>query len=97
VDAEYRLEKLVVGEDCEGAGQMIGDIRGSAMIVGLRRGSVFYPQPAADTVLLPGDIINAMGTPDALGRLDSLFDAPGQLATRGRNDGGKRDTSAIDH
>ena len=97
VDAEYRLEKLVVGEDCEGAGQMIGDIRGSAMIVGLRHGSVFHPQPPADTVLLPGDIINAMGTPDALGRLETLFDTPGQLATRGRNDGGKRDTSAIDH
>lgn len=87
VDAEYRLEKLVVGEDCEGAEQMIGDIRGSAMIVGLRRGSVFHPQPPADTVLLPGDIINAMGTPDALGRLDSLFDTPGQLATGGRDDG----------
>jgi voltage-gated potassium channel len=97
VDAEYRLEKLLVGDDCQGAGHMIGDIRGSAMIVGLRRGSVFHPQPPADTVLLPGDIINAMGTPDALGRLDSLFDTPGQLATRGRDDGGKRDTSAIDH
>ena len=97
VDAEYQLEKLVVGDDCQGAGHMIGDVRGSAMIVGLRRGSVFHPQPPADTVLRPGDIINAMGTPDALGRLDSLFDTPGQLATRGRDDGGKRDTSAIDH
>ena len=94
VDTEYRLEKLVVGEHCEGARQMIGDIRGGAMIVGLRRGSAFHPQPPADTVLLPGDIINAMGTPTALGRLESLFDTPGQLATDRRQDGGERETGA---
>lgn len=97
VDTEYRLEKLVVGEDCEGAHQMINDIRGSAMIVGLRRGSAFHPQPPADTVLLPGDIINAMGTPTALERLESLFDTPGEPATGGRQDGGEGEPSAIDH
>jgi uncharacterized protein with PhoU and TrkA domain len=89
VDAEYRLEKLVVGEDCEGARQMIGDIRGGAMIVGLRRGSAFDPQPPSDIVLLPGDIINAIGTPSALGRLESLFDTHGQLATGWRQDSGE--------
>jgi voltage-gated potassium channel len=88
VDAEYRLEKLVVGEDCEGAHQMIGDIRGGAMIVGLRRGSAFDPQPPSDTVLLPGDIVNAIGTPSTLGRLESLFDTHGPLAT-GRRDSGE--------
>ena len=36
VDAEYRIEEIVVGEGCEGAHQTIGDIRGGAMIVGLR-------------------------------------------------------------
>jgi voltage-gated potassium channel len=91
VDTEYRLEEIVVGEDCEGARQMIGDIRGGAMIVGLRRGSAFYPQPPADTVLLPGDIIKAMGTPTALERLESLFETHSQLATRGREDGGERE------
>jgi voltage-gated potassium channel len=94
VDAEYRLEKLVVSERCEGARQMIGDIRGSAMIVGLRRGSAFQPQPPAETVLLPGDVINAMGTPAALTRLESLFDTPDQLATGGRQDARKRETGA---
>jgi voltage-gated potassium channel len=94
VDTEYRLEEIVVGEDCEGARQMIGDIRGGAMIVGLRRGSAFSPQPPADTVLLPGDIINAMGTPTTLERLESLFETRGQLATRGREDDGERDTAA---
>ena len=38
VDAEYRLEEIVVSDGCEGADQTIGDIRGGAMIVGLRRG-----------------------------------------------------------
>jgi voltage-gated potassium channel len=77
VDSDYRLEEIVVGEDCEGARQMIGDIRGGAMIVGLRRGSAFQPQPPADTVLLPGDTIKAMGTPAALERLEHLFDVQG--------------------
>jgi voltage-gated potassium channel len=97
VDTEYRLEKLVVGEDCEGARQMIGDVRGGAMIVGLRRGSAFHPQPPTDTVLLPGDIINAMGTPTALERLESLFDTPGQLATDGPQDDRERETGASRH
>jgi voltage-gated potassium channel len=77
VDTEYRLEEIVVGEDCAGAHQMIGDIRGGAMIVGLRRGSSFQPQPPADTVLMPGDIIKAMGTPTALERLEHLFETHG--------------------
>jgi voltage-gated potassium channel len=74
VDAEYRLETLVVGEGCEGALQMVGDIGGGAMIVGLRRGSAFHPQPPSDTVLMPGDVINAIGTPSTLGRLESIFE-----------------------
>lgn len=89
VDTEYRLEEIVVGEDCDGARQTVGDIRGGAMIVGVRRGSAFYPQPPADTVLQPGDTINAMGTPAALERLEDLFEPPGQLAPRGREEGGE--------
>lgn len=88
VDTEYRLDEIVVGEDCQGARRMIGDVRGSAMIVGLRRGSAFEPQPPPDTVLLPGDIINAMGTPTTLERLENLFEPRGQRASLGREDGG---------
>jgi voltage-gated potassium channel len=77
VDSDYRLEEIVVAEDCEGARQMIGDIRGGAMIVGLRRGTAFQPQPPAETVLQPGDIIKAMGTPAALERLEHLFEVHG--------------------
>jgi voltage-gated potassium channel len=86
VDAEYRLEEIAVGRDCKAAGQTIGDIRGGAMIVGLRRGSVFHPQPAADTVISPGDIVNAMGTTRALSRLESVLE-PQSSRSRRREDG----------
>jgi voltage-gated potassium channel len=76
VDAEYRLEEIPVGESCEGVGQTVGDIRGGAMIVGLRRGSDFKPQPPAETALLAGDVIVAMGTPSTLERLEGLLVAP---------------------
>lgn len=73
VDAEYRMEEILVREGCEGARQSVGDIRGGAMIVGLRRDSRFQPQPPGDIVLLPGDVVMAMGTPTALERLEDLF------------------------
>lgn len=73
VDVEYRMEELSVREGCEGMGQTVGDIRGGSMIVGLRRGAVFQPQPAADTQLLAGDVIVAMGTPSTLERLEALL------------------------
>jgi len=75
VDVEYRLEEIVVGEGCEGLGHTVDDIRGGSMIVGLRRGSDFQPQPPAETVLLPGDVIIAMGTAKALARLERLLEA----------------------
>ncbi|HYB24767.1 MAG TPA: TrkA family potassium uptake protein [Solirubrobacteraceae bacterium] len=76
VDIEYRMEEIPVGEDCEAVGQTVGDIRGGSMIVGLRRGKRFQPQPPADTALLCGDVIIAMGTPGALERLEGLLAAP---------------------
>jgi voltage-gated potassium channel len=78
VSDEYRMEEILVGEGCDGAHQMIGDIRGGAMIVGLRRASSFSPQPPAETVLEPGDVVMAMGTSAALERLESLFEGPAQ-------------------
>lgn len=74
VSDEYRMEKIHVSEGCEGAHKMIGDVRGTAIIVGLRRNSDFQPQPPSDAVLLPGDIITAMGTSTTLERLEQLFD-----------------------
>jgi voltage-gated potassium channel len=75
VDVEYRMEEIVVGESCEAVDQTVGDIRGGSMIVGLRRGPDFQPQPPADTTLLPGDVIVAMGTPTTLERLEALLQA----------------------
>jgi voltage-gated potassium channel len=77
VDAEYRMEEIVVREGCRGARQSVGDIRGGAMIVGLRRDSSFQPQPPADVQLLPGDVVVAMGTPASLERLEDLFRTDG--------------------
>ena len=74
VDVEYRMEEIVVSEGCEGVRQTVGDIRGGSMIVGLRRDSGFQPQPPADTMLLPGDVILAMGTPATLERLEHLME-----------------------
>jgi voltage-gated potassium channel len=76
VDAEYRLEEIPVSAGCEGVGQTVGDIRGGAMIVGLRRGSDFQPQPPAETALQAADVIVAMGTPGTLERLERLLAAP---------------------
>jgi voltage-gated potassium channel len=73
VDAEYRMEEIPVDEGCDGVGQTVGDIRGGSMIVGLRRGADFHPQPPAEIALRPGDVIVAMGTPAALERLERLL------------------------
>jgi voltage-gated potassium channel len=75
VDVEYRMEEIVVGQACEGIGKTVDDIRGSAMIVGLRRGADFQPQPPAETTLLAGDAIVAMGTSTTLERLEDLLEA----------------------
>jgi voltage-gated potassium channel len=75
VDAEYRMEEIVVGAGAGEAGQTVGDIRGGLMIVGLRRGTDFQPQPPAETALLAGDTVIAMGTPTALDRLEGALGA----------------------
>jgi voltage-gated potassium channel len=77
VDAQYRMEEILVGEADAEQGLTVADIRGGLMIVGLRRGADFQPQPSAETVLLPGDIVIAMGTPTALGRLEASLGARG--------------------
>ena len=87
VDADYRIEEIVVGEGCAGANQTIGNLNGGAMIVGLRRRSEFQPQPPADSVLLPGDVVMALGNSAALERLETLFesaDAPSAANAPGR-------------
>jgi len=77
VDAEYRMEEIVVSSGCEGADMTIGDIRGGSMIVGMRHvNGSFAPQPPSDQVLEVGDVLMAMGTPRTLDRLEQLFLPP---------------------
>jgi voltage-gated potassium channel len=81
VDVDYRLEEITVGEGAEGARKAIADVRGGAMIVGLRRaGGRFEPQPPEEMVLEPGDVLLAMGTPRTLERLERLFEVAPKAA-----------------
>jgi voltage-gated potassium channel len=72
---DHRLEEIEVSAGCSGAGKSIGDVRGGAFIVGIRRpdGS-FQAQPPAETVLESGDVLMALGTARTMERLESLFD-----------------------
>ena len=75
VDAEHRFEEIQVVDGCSGAGKTIGDVRGGAFIVGIRRqNGAFQAQPPAETVLESGDVLMAIGTGRTMERLESLFD-----------------------
>jgi voltage-gated potassium channel len=76
VDAQYRMEEIEVAQDCQAVGMTVGDIRGGSIIIGLRRGQEFQPQPASETSLQPRDVIVAIGTPPALERLEGVLEAP---------------------
>jgi voltage-gated potassium channel len=81
VDVEYRLEEIAAQDGCKAIGQTVGDIRGGAMIVGLRREDEFHAQPPADTPIGPGDVLVALGTPKTLIRLEDLL-GPAPTARR---------------
>lgn len=76
VDLHYRLEEIAVGGRCGALGRTIEDIRGGTIILALRRGKSFEPQPAGTTVLLEGDVLIAIGSPQALARLESQLEEP---------------------
>jgi voltage-gated potassium channel len=83
VAPEYRMEEIDVSEGCEAEGMPIGQVRGTTTIAALRNsdGKV-HPQPAGDTVLRAGDVLVAMGTVDALKKLEAMF-VPGPARARG--------------
>jgi voltage-gated potassium channel len=66
VDAEYRMEEIVVEDGCHAVGRTIGEIRG---------GTVFQAQPPADTALLGSDVLIAMGNAGALAALEALLES----------------------
>ncbi len=75
VAPEYRMEEIEVSENCEAAGKRIGEVRGTTVIAAIRRsGGHVEPQPAAEVRLDPGDVVVAMGTPEALQGLEVQFE-----------------------
>jgi len=82
VAPEYRMEEIEVAPGCAGEGQPIADVRGGAIIVGVRNADgTFHPQPPAETILSAGDVVMAMGTLRTVQRLEALF-APARAETR---------------
>jgi voltage-gated potassium channel len=81
--ADFRMEEIAVSPSCEGVGRKLEDVRGTAMVVALQRASHgrLEPQPAPDTVIEAGDKLIALGTPDALDRLEEVFQ-PTAVATQ---------------
>ena len=53
VDAAYRMEEIRVAEGCAGAHQTVGDIRGGAMIVGMRRDGTSNRSPPGTPCCCP--------------------------------------------
>jgi voltage-gated potassium channel len=82
VAPEYRMEEIEVAPGCDGEGKTIGEIRGGAIIVGVRSpDGTFNAQPAAETLLGAGDVVMALGTVKTVERLESLFD-PSRAGSR---------------
>jgi voltage-gated potassium channel len=81
VAPEYRMEEIEVALGSAGAGQAIGDVRGGAIIVGVRDATgQFHPQPSPETELHAGDVVMAMGTERTMERLEELFAPAGARA-----------------
>jgi len=74
VAPEYRMEEIDVSEGCEAEGRSIEQVRGTTTIAAIRSsdGEV-HPQPPGETVLRAGDVLVAMGTVEALKKLEALF------------------------
>ncbi len=77
--ADYRMDEIEVDEGCDGIGRSIEEVRGAAMIVALWRNTgTLQPQPAPETRIEVGDKLVALGTPDALERLELVFERTGR-------------------
>jgi len=83
VAPEYRMEEIDVSEGCQAEGMRIGQLRGTTTIAALRNtdGKV-HPQPPEETVLRAGDVLVAMGTVEALKKLEAMF-VPGPARSTG--------------
>ena len=76
--ADYRMEEIEVSPVCAGVGKSVDDVRGQSLIVARRRSDGrLEPQPLPETVIDAGDMLVALGTPEALDRLEGLFQPAG--------------------
>jgi voltage-gated potassium channel len=72
--ADYRLEEIDVPTACDGVGKTIEQVRGDSVVVAVRRSDGrLEPQPQPDSVIDAGDMLVAIGTPEALERLETVF------------------------
>ncbi len=72
--ADYRMEEIQVPVACEGVGRTIEEVRGSSVVVVLRRADGrIEAQPSPQSVLEPGDKLVALGTPFSLTALEAMF------------------------
>jgi voltage-gated potassium channel len=72
--ADYRLEEIDVPGSCQGVGKTVEQVRGESVIVAVRRtDGRLEPQPSPDSVIEAGDMLVAIGEPDALEGLEALF------------------------
>jgi voltage-gated potassium channel len=70
----YRMEEIEVPPGCAGEGQTIDGVRGSSIIVAIRhQGGQMRPLPPGDSIVAQGDVLIAMGSPEAMDRLEELF------------------------
>jgi voltage-gated potassium channel len=82
VSPEYRMEEIQVVAGSAADGRTVGDVRGGAIIVAMRRADgLFQPQPPSETRLMAGDVLIALGTARTMDRLARAF-APEQAAAR---------------
>jgi voltage-gated potassium channel len=71
----YRMEEIEVPEGSEGTGRRVDEVRGSSIIVALHRpGAAMQPMPPGEMTLKAGDLLVAMGTAQAMDRLENLFE-----------------------
>ncbi len=77
VAPSYRLEEIEVEAGSAAQDAAINDVRGDAIIVGVRRADgSFLPQPSAATVLHAGDALIALGAAHTLARLEGALGPP---------------------
>ena len=72
--ADLRMEEIEVPPGCEGAGKPIAEVRGQAIVAALRRlGGAVEATPSPESVVNEGDMLFAVGSPEALEALEAMF------------------------